>query len=276
MNGQSFDLIWILFFLLFFVPFIQQRWLARTRKKFIREIEINRSSRVIVLVHRQEFLSMFGLPFFKYINIEDAEQILRAIRKTDPKTSIDLIIHTPGGLVLASTQIAMALKRHPGPVRVLIPHFAMSGGTLLALAADEILMSQNAVMGPVDPQVDQYPAASLLRAVKRKPLSEVDDKTLILADQAEKAIAQLEQTVVSLLDKKMDSSLALSLAQKLTSGTWTHDYPISFEEAKKLGFLVSQEIPDEVIDLMELYPQPTRRQSSVDYDHEDRKKEKFK
>jgi len=276
MSGQSFDLIWVLVFLLFIIPFVQQRWLSRSRKKCIREIEGLRSSRVIVLVHRQEFLSVFGLPFFKYINIEDAEQILRAIRKTDSQTPIDLIIHTPGGLVLASTQIAMALKRHPAPVRVLIPHFAMSGGTLLALAADEILMCENAVMGPVDPQVDRYPAASVLRAVKRKPLSEIDDKTLILADQAEKAIAQLEDTVISLLEGKMDPSSALSLARKLTSGTWTHDYPISFEEAKKLGFLVNKEIPNEVIDLMELYPQPARRQSSVDYDPEDRKKEKSK
>ena len=276
MSGQSFDLIWVLVFLLFIIPFVQQRWLSRSRKKCIREIEGLRSSRVIVLVHRQEFLSVFGLPFFKYINIEDAEQILRAIRKTDSQTPIDLIIHTPGGLVLASTQIAMALKRHPAPVRVLIPHFAMSGGTLLALAADEILMCDNAVMGPVDPQVDRYPAASVLRAVKRKPLSEIDDKTLILADQAEKAIAQLEDTVISLLEGKMDPSSALSLARKLTSGTWTHDYPISFEEAKKLGFLVNKEIPNEVIDLMELYPQPARRQSSVDYDPEDRKKEKSK
>jgi ClpP class serine protease len=76
----------------------------------------------------------------------------------------------------------------------------MSGGTLIALAADEIVMSEYAVIGPVDPQIGQYPAASILKAVARKPASEVDDSTLILADQAEKAIPQLRLAVRELLE----------------------------------------------------------------------------
>ena len=53
----------------------------------------------------------------------------------------------------------------------------MSGGTLLALAADEIVMDINAVLGPVDPQLGKYPAASILEAVSRKEINEVDDET---------------------------------------------------------------------------------------------------
>ena len=74
---------------------------------------------------------------------------------------------------------------------VFVPHYAMSGGTLISLAADEIIMSDHAVLGPVDPQLGQYPAASLLKVIKSKPIAEVDDETLILADQSEKAIVQL-------------------------------------------------------------------------------------
>lgn len=62
--------------------------------------------------------------------------MLRAIELTDPSVPIDLIIHTPGGLVLAAEQIARALSRHPSQVTVMVPHYAMSGGTLIALAAD--------------------------------------------------------------------------------------------------------------------------------------------
>jgi len=65
-------------------------------------------------------------------------------------------------LVLAASQIAHALSRHQAPVRVLVPHYAMSGGTLIALSADEIIMDPNAVLGPVDPQLSEYPAASVL------------------------------------------------------------------------------------------------------------------
>ena len=55
----------------------------------------------------------------------------------------------------------------------------MSGGTLIALAADEIVMSEYAVLGPVDPQLGEYPAASILKAVAKKPVAETEDKTLI-------------------------------------------------------------------------------------------------
>jgi len=70
-----------------------------------------------------------------------------------------MVLHTPGGLVLASEQIALALEKHPSKVTVFIPHYAMSGGTMIALAADEIVLDENAVMGPVDPQLGQYPTS---------------------------------------------------------------------------------------------------------------------
>src|SRR5438445_5933605 len=104
---------------------------------------------------------------------------------------LDLILHTPGGLVLAATQIARAIFKHKGKVTVFVPHCAMSGGTLLALAADEIVMCEHAVLGPVDPQLGEYPAASILKAAHQKPIAEVDDKTVILGDHAEKGIAHI-------------------------------------------------------------------------------------
>ena len=120
------------------------------------------------LIHRQEALSIFGFPISKYINIEDSEQLLRAIRLTPPDMPIDILLHTPGGLVLAAEQIANALSRHPAKVTVFVPHYAMSGGTLIALASDEIVMDENAVLGPVDPQIGNFPAASILKVLKVK------------------------------------------------------------------------------------------------------------
>jgi ClpP class serine protease len=85
--------------------------------------------------------------------------------------------------VLAAEQIASALAAHEGPVTVYVPHYAMSGGTLIALAADRIVLSPSAVLGPVDPQLGEYAAASILAAVSQKDANETDDKTLILPDQ---------------------------------------------------------------------------------------------
>jgi len=195
-----FNLLWILLFFVFvFMPFWRRYLLSRAREALIRQLEERRQSRVITLIHRQEALGLFGIPIFRYINIEDSEQVLRAIRMTPPDMPIDLIVHTPGGLALAATQIANALVRHRGPVRVIVPHYAMSGGTLLALAADEIIMDPNAVLGPVDPQIGQMPAASILKVLERKDLKDMDDQTIILADIAQKAIDQMKSYLIWLL-----------------------------------------------------------------------------
>src|SRR3954447_10892074 len=144
------------------------------------------------MIHRREGLAFLGIPFGGYINIDDSEAVIRAIEMTSAGVPIDLVLHTPGGLVLAAEQIAAALAAHPARVTVFVPHYAMSGGTLIALAADEIVMDPNAVLGPVDPQLGEYPAASIIKAVSQKNKNRVDDQTLILADISEKAIQQLK------------------------------------------------------------------------------------
>jgi ClpP class serine protease len=246
-------------------PVIRQRLLEASRQRLIARIEEQRKSRLILLVHRQETMSLLGFPFFRYIDVNDSEEVIRAIHMTDKDMPLDLVLHTPGGLVLAATQIARAIQRHRGKVTVFVPHYAMSGGTLIALAADEIVMCEHAVLGPVDPQIGQYPAASILAAVKQKPLSEVDDQTLILADQAQKAIDQMKEEVRELLAEKFPIEKADELARLLASGTWTHDYPITYERARSLGLPVSRDMPEEILRLMQLYPQPVRRQPTVEY-----------
>ncbi len=226
------------------------------RRSLMKKIGSKRGSNVISLIHRQESIGLFGIPFYRFINIEDSEQVLRAIRSTPKDQPIDLILHTPGGLVLAATQIAKAIKDHPAKTTVIIPHYAMSGGTLISLAADEIIMDPNAVLGPVDPQLMNYPAPSILNAISKKDPKDVDDQTLILADIAEKAINQVREFVFNLLKDKMGEEKAKEVAKVLTEGRWTHDYPITVEVAKELGLNVSTEVPPEVYHLMELYPQP--------------------
>jgi len=116
-------------------PVLRQRMLDAARQRLLEQLERKRKSRVIALIHRQETMSLLGFPLVRYINIEDSEAVLRTIKMTDRDIPIDLILHTPGGLVLAAEQIARALIRHSAQVTVFVPHYAMSGGTLIALAA---------------------------------------------------------------------------------------------------------------------------------------------
>ena len=149
------DLLWLFFMISALQPIIRQRMLEAARLRMLSRFERSRKSRAIALVHRQETMSFLGFPLMRYIDVNDSEEVLRAIKLTDPDCPIDFIVHTPGGLVLAAGQIAHALKRHRAKVTVFVPHYAMSGGTLIALAADEIVMDPNAVLGPVDPQLGQ-------------------------------------------------------------------------------------------------------------------------
>jgi ClpP class serine protease len=264
MPVSIFDLIWLFLLLSSLQPVLHKWYLDSQRTRAFRSLEKRRQSRVIGLIHRQETMALLGFPISRHIDIEDSEAVLRAIQLTDPDVPIDVILHTPGGLVLAASQIADALRSHPARVTVFVPHYAMSGGTLLALAAKEIVMAPHAVLGPVDPQLGQHPAASIIKVVEQKPIAEIDDQTLIEADQARKALTQVEKFVRGLLEERMGGKAA-ALAHTLASGTWTHDYPITIGEARELGLNVSTDRPAEVYELMQLYPQTAQRRPSVEY-----------
>jgi len=259
------NLIWLVFLFLAIQPVIAAQWLRAMRSAKFAAIQKKRSSRIIAVIHRQEAMRFLGFPLARYIDMDDAEKVLYAIRTTPTATPIDLILHTPGGLVIAAVQIARALKAHPARVTVFVPHFAMSGGTLLALAADEIVMSPHAVLGPIDPQINGLPAASIIKVAAEKPLSDIDDQTLILADLGQKAIDQLKRQATALIRSPMTPEAAAKLAEELTKGRWTHDYPISADEARSLGLNVNTNMPDEILELLALFPQPVRTTQSVEF-----------
>lgn len=155
---------------------------------------------------------------------------------------IDLILHTPGGLVLAAEQIAHGLALHQGKVTVFVPHYAMSGGTLLALTADEIV-----------------------KVLSLKPPASISDEMLVLADVAQKARVQVASFVAEVLLKHLPKDRAAALATTLSEGRWTHDFPITVEAAKELGLPISTEMPPLIYALMDLYPQSGVGRPSVMY-----------
>src|ERR1700726_3396706 len=255
------DLIWLFFIFSAIQPMLQQKMLEAMRVRKISQLERERKSRVILLVHRQETMRFLGFPVARYIDINDSEEVLRAIQMTDADVPLDLVLHTPGGLVLAAVQIAKAVSEHKAKVTVFVPHYAMSGGTLSALAADEIVMSNHSVLGPIDPQLGESPAASLIKVTEQKPKERIEDRTLVMADVGRKAITQVKQAANELLTRRLPAEKASAPAGKLATGIWTHDYPIWASTAKSLGLSVSTDMPDDVLQLLTLYPQPVRTQS---------------
>ncbi len=212
------------------------------RERIIARMEKERGSKVVTLVHRMEPWIKKG--DYPSIEIEDSEKVLLNIKRAGKRQPIDLILHTPGGIALAAQMIAIALKTHRGKVTVHVPFYAMSGGTLIALAADEILMERFSVMGPLDPQIDGLPSNSLVSILERKPIQAIEDKTIILADIAELSIAEVQEFIRWLLKRRMKAKEARSLVEYLTGGFISHDEPISYEAIKGFGLPAKLGVPD--------------------------------
>ncbi|MEZ5895904.1 MAG: ATP-dependent Clp protease proteolytic subunit [Parvularculaceae bacterium] len=248
-------------FVFFLIPALTRRQRGAELERMFTKIQRKRKSRLIAIVHRQEPMGLLGIPMLRYIDLNDAEDVLEAIRTTPPNQPIEMVLHTPGGLVLPALQIARALKAHPGRKTVFVPHYAMSGGTLIALAADEIVLNQHAVLGPIDPQIGGLPAASLARIRREKSVDATEDYTLVLADIGQMAINQLERAARELLQGTVSDNAAIAAAEQLSSGRWTHDYPIEAHEARELGLNASTKMPADIMELMSLFPDRLSRTS---------------
>jgi ClpP class serine protease len=257
------DLFWLFFIFSSLQPLMQRQYLAAARRQKLADISQRRDATVVTLIHRQETISLLGIPLMRHIDIDDSESVLRAIRETAPGRTIEIILHTPGGLVLAASQIARALRDHDGRVIAVVPHYAMSGGTLIALAADEIVIDNHAALGPVDPQLGQYPAASIVEVASLP--GRHTDETLILADVSRKALRQVNVVTRQLLEGHMDPARASDLARLLSSGVWTHDHPLMAAELEQFGLPVRVGVPPEERALIRLYPQPRGRENAVEY-----------
>jgi ClpP class serine protease len=257
------SLLWMFFILASLQPAVTRQVLLAQRRRALHGISRTRKATVITLIHRQESLNLLGFPVVRYIDIDDAESVLRAIGDVEPDDAIEMILHTPGGMVIAARQIASALADHPGRVTAVVPHYAMSGGTLIALAADEIQVDHHASLGPVDPQLGQFAAASLVE-VSKLPGSH-DDETLLLADVGRKALFQVESFTRTLLERHMEPERARDVAHLMATGVFTHDHPLQPRDLAELGLPVRAGVPDEERELMGLYPQPRGRTPAVEY-----------
>jgi ClpP class serine protease len=270
MGGDIWQIASFVLGLLFLFFFVIAPLLARNRRnrelneRFAR-VQRRRRSRIIAIVHRQEAMGFLGVPQLRSIDLNDAEDVLEAIRRTPANRPLEIILHTPGGLLVAALQIARAIKAHPGKKTVFVPHYAFSGGTLIALAADEIVMSKHAVLGPIDPQIAGVPAVSILKVTQQKPAERTEDFTLMLADISEKALDQLRTAACELLSGSMSDNASCAVSDQLASGRWTHDFPITPEHAAEIGLKVSTKMPEDIMSLMDLFPETIRRQPSVRY-----------
>ena len=226
----------------------KEQILAR-RARLIRELEEERGTRVLTLIHRKEpWSSGDDEP---EIVLEDSEVILQQVRETPTDKPIDFIVHTEGGLTFAADLMAMALRYHKAKVTVMVPFYAMSDGTYLVLAADEIMMEKCSILAPVEPLVDDMAANAVMGILKRKPIETISDRTILLAEAARMETENAKEFVKWLLIDKMNEEQATQVANFLVGGFMASTTPITLDVARAIGLNVLEGVPDKVHQLFE-------------------------
>lgn len=226
----------------------KEQILAR-RAQLVKELEEERGSRVLTLIHRKEPWSTSDDE--PEIVLEDSEAILQLVRETPPDKPIDFIVHTEGGLTFAADLMAMALRYHKAKVTVMVPFYAMSDGTYLVLAADEIRMERCSILAPVEPLVDDMPANAVMSILKRKPIEMISDRTILLAESARMETENAKEFVKWLLIDKMNEEQATQVANFLVGGFMASTTPITLDVARAIGLNVVEGVPEKVHQLFE-------------------------
>lgn len=100
----------------------------------------------------------------QFVSIDDIDMngFIVVIEDMDTTIGVDLLLHTPGGNVAATEAIINYLRSVFPDMRAIVPQLAMSGGTIIACACDEIVMGKHSSLGPTDPYVNGLSAYGIM------------------------------------------------------------------------------------------------------------------
>ena len=194
------------------------------------------------------------------IDADDAPAFVDLLHNVPRNESLDLLLHTAGGSIDAAEKLMRMVRRHVGSaeLRIIVPDFAKSAGTLMALGADRVVMSDMSELGPIDPQallqgewrsvqnyLDAYQEHA--GALKKDPtnmaarimLGDLDPSTIKMC---EASVARARQVAEGLLRQGMfrdSGNWTKPVTELLNTSQWlSHAQMISWEDARQIGLLV--------------------------------------
>lgn len=232
----------------------------------LKRLEERRDSSALCVIHTRDLES-------SSVDEITAIEILRVLGEIDPDVPLDVILHTPGGNALEGMQIARAIKAHRGKKTVFVPFQAFSAGTIIALAADEIVMGNHAVLGPIDAQVPctfqgrriRHPASAYVSVAAKKSRKKIDDQVLATAYRCNDDIASHHKNAVELMRGTYSNTAANRIVHRLNDGILTHGYPVTFDEARAMGLRVSDRMPSEPREIVQSFLVDLTRNCSVTF-----------
>lgn len=256
-------------------PFFQASNSPRyQRQALIRETEQSLDSSLICYVSGRN----------TSVEREDVVCFVDLLHNIAPGSNVDLLLHTGGGDIDAAEKLITMMRKKVGTarLRVIVPDYAKSAGTLMALGADAIVMSDTSELGPIDPQVvradrngnrmlhsvknylDAYD--SLCKALKDDPenvasqvmLSKLDPETVQLFRGVMKRARQFAEKALKQGMMQNGGNWSQTVSKLLDNERFlTHGQPISWEDARdpEIGLTVEYLGPNDPkwLELWQLY-----------------------
>jgi ClpP class serine protease len=139
--------------------------LFEIRKGCYEEIEEYRKNPLIV--YATKFIESTSANMPNFIDLSDVDGFTDLVNSIKSKSTIDVLLHSPGGRPDATERIVNILRSHFEEVNFLIPHSAYSAATMLALSGNSITLHPSATLGPIDPQINGIPARSIIRGFEK-------------------------------------------------------------------------------------------------------------
>ena len=122
------------------------------RKKYLTELASYTGRNVIV--YASGWLQKPGLPAdYIIVHPSDIDGFMEVVKSCDKTRPLDFILHSPGGSPEAAEHIVNYLRQKFSHIRVIVPNMAMSAATMMACAADVIMLARHSTLGPTDPQM---------------------------------------------------------------------------------------------------------------------------
>jgi enoyl-CoA hydratase/carnithine racemase len=198
------------------------------------------------------------------IVFDEAFEAVASIRQANPRSKIVIVLHTLGGYARPAHMIALALKQHLKKAKAhnsrrdphviaYVPYVAMSGGAMIALAAEKVVMDPTASLGPIDTIYGGFPTETYRDLLEQKGPLATQDVLVMLAHEAEKYDRYADRIAREIVhpNHKAEDRDPDFLARYLSSGELSHSEAISPGEAEKLGMNVSTKIPQEIYGLVD-------------------------
>jgi hypothetical protein len=222
-----------------FLPNQSPKYWAKEKDRYLRQLlirDIEETTGRPLIVYFSELDQEIS-----HLDPDDLAEILGGVSGR----SADLLIQTPGGSVDATEKMISVLRQRLDDYRVIVPSWAKSAGTVIALSSTNILLGINSELGPIDPQWNTPNGMVPCEIIAKDPT--FPPHLQLMADMA---VQRMNTLAASLLKRGMlsaqDDTYISALLSKISrsSGYNSHGAVIDYSEAKDLGLAVEYLPPE--------------------------------